>query len=295
MLPWKQLLLFTYYHATYPWRLWNNRRAAIERRLPIAVLFFHRIADDRANAWTISHDMFLRQINWLECRFDLISLQEAQQRIRDGVNQRPSACITFDDGYADNCQRAIPLLIDKGIPCTYFVTLHNVLSGEPFSHDLIRGKPLKPNTLAQLRDMAKVGIDIGAHCYSHADLGAITDRRLLYYEVIAAGEELQRRLDRKIRYFAFPFGQRSNLNREVFEMAREFGYEGVCSAYGGLNCPGGDPFHIQRVGVDADMIGLKHRTTADPCRLRRAKYDYKPFIAGEKDEVVSDQWSVASR
>ena len=54
--------------------------------------------------------MFARQIGWLKKRFSLVSMEEAQLRIARGRNREPCVSITFDDGYADNCQAAIPLL-----------------------------------------------------------------------------------------------------------------------------------------------------------------------------------------
>ena len=74
------------------------------------VLFYHRVADTHPNQWTISTKLFERQMRWLRDRFDVISLREAQQRIRRGTNSRMAVSITFDDGYADNCDFAIPLL-----------------------------------------------------------------------------------------------------------------------------------------------------------------------------------------
>jgi peptidoglycan/xylan/chitin deacetylase (PgdA/CDA1 family) len=271
---WKRLLLSLYYHASYPVRRRNHRRALAEQRVPIAVVYYHRIADDRASSWTTSHRMFARQIRWLQKHFELISLAEAQRRIRRGRNRRPCASITFDDGYAENCRQAIPLLLQEKIPCTYFVTLYHVLSGEPFSHDLALGKPFPPNTLEQLKAMAAAGIEIGGHGYTHADLGA-ADPWLLHYEVAAAREDLQQALGQAVRYFAFPFGQYANLSREAFEIARQAGYEGVCSAYGGFNFPGDDAFHLQRIAVDDDMIGLKNWVTGDPRKLRTPRFAYQ--------------------
>ena len=124
---WKQLLLSLYYHATLPVRTWNYRQEASEGALPAMVLYYHRIADDRANPGRFPNAMFRRQIRWLRKRFPFVSLEEAQRRIRRGYNRQPCVSITFDDGYADNCQQAIPLLIRERIPCTYFVTVRNVL------------------------------------------------------------------------------------------------------------------------------------------------------------------------
>ena len=279
---WKRLLLTAYYHASRPVRAWNYRREASQDHLPLVVLYYHRVADDRANPWTISNKMFVRQIEWLRRRFDIVPLYEAQQRILRGYNPQPCVSITFDDGYSDNCRQAIPWLIAQRIPCTYFVTLHNVLSGEPFSHDLVMGRRLAPNTLDELRAMAAGGIEIGAHTYTHANLGPITDLRLLRYEVVACKEELQGALGRAIRYFAFPFGHYANLNSMAFALAKEAGYAGVCSAYGGFNFPGDDAFHLQRIPVDNYMIRLKNWVTMDPRKRHIPRFVYRE--TGDGDE-----------
>jgi peptidoglycan/xylan/chitin deacetylase (PgdA/CDA1 family) len=284
---WKQLLLGLYYHGTCPLRWWNRCCAVFWERVPVAVIYYHRIADDLATPWTTSHASFMRQLGWLRKRFALVSLEEAQRRIRRGSNHDPCVSITFDDGYADNCQSAIPWLVRERIPCTYFVTLQNVLRGEPFSHDLILGRPAAPNTPEQLRAMAEAGIEIGAHGYTHADLGQLADRRLLYHEVVTAGEDLQQLVGRPVRYFAFPFGQYANLCRDAFQMAYEAGYEAVCSAYGGFNHPGDDAFHLQRIAVDNDLMGLKNWLTGDPRKLRTPRYAAPIDLAGRACPVRS--------
>jgi len=287
MPPWKRLLLTLYYHGSYPVRWWQERCAVAEDRVPVIVLFYHRVADDAATDWTVSNLAFARQIRWLRSRFDLISLEEAQHRIRCGANHRPCVSITFDDGYAENCRGAIPLLIKERIPATYFVTLENVLTGEPFGHDLRAGHRFPPNTMEQLRAMGAAGIEIGAHTYSHADLGSVDDPKRLHYEVVTAGEDLQEALGRPVRYFAFPFGQHENLNPAVFQMAYEAGYEAVCSAYGGFNFPGDDSFHLQRIPVDREMIRLKNWVTLDPRKLGIPRFEYEPAFLGPDPLPIS--------
>ena len=279
---WKQLLLNLYYQATRPVRGWDYWRAASHDHLPVIVLYYHRIADDQASPWTTSNSLFVQQMRWLQERFDFISLSDAQGRICRGHNPQPCVHITFDDGYADNCQQAIPWLVKQRIPCTYFVTVQNVLTEEPFSHDLVMGHRFAPNTLEQLRAMAAAGIEIGAHAYTHVDIGAITDLRLLRYEVLTAKEELQRALGRPVHYFAFPFGQYDNLNLKAFELAKAAGYLGVCSAYGGFNFPGDDPFHLQRIAAGGNMIQLKNWVTMDRRKLRTQRFLYQG--AGTTDQ-----------
>ncbi len=264
---WKQFLLHGYYHGSLPYRRWQNARRAAEGTAPLMVLFYHRIADDAASPWTCSNRLFARQIRWLQNRFELISLGEAQRRMRSGRNHRPAVSITFDDGYAANCHQAIPLLIEQQIPCTYFVSSRCVFDGVPFPHDVANAYEGRPNTIDEIRAMADAGIEIGGHTRTHCDLGRLNNPAKLYDELIGGGEDLQQAIGRPVRYFAFPFGMRSNLNPEVFRLARQFGYDGVCSAFGGYNFPSDDPFHIRRFHAD-DMLRLKNWTTVDPRKVR---------------------------
>ena len=271
----RQLAMQAYYHATSPYRLWSNLYAMRQGKAPVMVLFYHRVADEYPNDWTISRQQFGQQIAWLQENVDLVSLEEAQSRIHSGHNDRPCVSITFDDGYAENCQHALPLLIKWRIPCTYFVTVQNCFDGTPFPHDVAAGQPLAPNTLEQLKALSGSGVEIGAHTRTHADLGQLHDPAKLTDEIVTAGEELQLAIGAPVRYFAFPFGMRENLNSEAFHLAHEAGYEAVCSAYGGYNFPGNDSFHLQRFHADPELIRLKNWVTVDPRKRNIPRYQYE--------------------
>jgi peptidoglycan/xylan/chitin deacetylase (PgdA/CDA1 family) len=283
---WKLLLLNVYYHASKPARWWIYRQLAAQRRMPIVALYFHRISDDGATECTMPNETFIRQVSWLRKNFELISFEEAQRRIRGGVSDRPAVHITFDDGYADNCQRAIPWMIRERIPCTYFVTVRNVIEGQPFDHDLKRGVTLAPNSLAEIRAMAEAGIEIGAHSYSHSDLGRLTDPASLRTELAVARDELRAAIGRPVRYFSFPFGLHANLSCQAFDMAAQCGYDGVCSAYGGYNYPGDDPFHLQRIPTVNEILRLKNWLTADPRKIHTRRFEYR--WTEERVELMHD-------
>lgn len=284
---WNKLLVAGYVSGTWPYRCVANAQAARRGRAPVMVLFYHRIADEHPNAWTMSNATFTRQIDWLQRWFDLISLEEAQRRIRHG-NHRPAVSITFDDGYGDNCHHALPLLIERRIPGTYFVSTGHVLEGKPFPHDVACGRPLRPNTSDELRSLAAAGIEIGAHTRTHADLGHITDRDVLYDEVVAAARDLEAIVDRPVRNFAFPYGLPANLSQPAIQLARQHGFDAVCSAYGGYNVPGDDPFHLQRIHADVDFIRLKNWLTVDP-----RKRFVKRFPSEQLAPVPSQRVTVA--
>lgn len=272
-----------WYYATLPWR----RRAA-RRGAAIAIVFYHRVADDHPNPWTISNRRFLRQIRWLQDHFELISLAEAQRRVRTGDSPRPAVAVTFDDGYAENCEYALPLLIKERIPCAYFVASQFVLENRPFPHDVEAGRPLPVNTPEQIRSLARAGIEIGAHTRRHINLGEVSDPNVLHEEVVLAGRDLREISGHPVRYFAFPYGQPCQLNSQVFELAAEAGYEGVCSAYGGYNVVGGDAFHLQRVHADPYMLRFKNHVSVDPWKaVATMPFHYRPLTAnGDRKEAV---------
>lgn len=278
---WKRLLLEAYYRGSLPYRWWQSARADAAGMAPVMVLFYHRVADDAASPWTMSNRDFVAQISWLQGHFDLISLEEVQKRLINRNNSRPAVSITFDDGYDANCDEALPLLIERKVPCTYFVSSRCVLEGVPFPHDVAERCSARPNTVEQIRSMADAGVEIGAHTRTHADLGRLHNPRQLYDEIAGSGRDLEQAIGREVRFFAFPYGQPANMNPASFQIAREHGYHAVCSAYGGYNFPGDDSFHIQRIFPES-MLRLKNWLTVDPRKTHHAyRYDYNATSASK--------------
>ena len=254
--------------VSWPLRRWALERLAAEGRAPISVLFYHRVADSVPNDWTISCDLFARQMDWISREFDLVDLPELQRRVRDCDSRRTAVHVSFDDGYAENCDFAIPYLVERGIPCTYFVTLDHIRSGNPFPHDQHAGVPLAVNSFEQLREMSDSGIEIGFHTRSHPDCGGLTDETEFRREIIDAAVEFREHLGRPVRYFAFPYGMPQNIPSAGIQAVREAGFDGFCSAFGAYNIPGQDPLHIRRLHGDPDMARFRNWLSFDPRKLR---------------------------
>ena len=98
-----------------------------------------------------------------------------------------------------------------------------------------------------------------------------------------------------MRYFAFPFGLKRNLNPAAFRLAREAGYDAVCSAYGGFNFPGDDPFHLQRIHGDDEMARFKNLAFYDPWRQGRIeRYQDEPLDDAPTMNLADDLLEVAT-
>lgn len=271
---WKSNLIDAYRWASWPYRQLRLKQLARARKVPVAILYYHRVDNSCPNPWTISEGDFQQQIDWFEKNFDLVGLEECQRRISRGHNDRPTLSITFDDGYADNCSSALPMLISRGIPVTYFVTTFHTTRDKPFQHDIARAAPLAPNSIDSLIAIANAGVEIGSHTRNHVDVGKISDPATLFDEVISATREMEELIQKPIRYFAFPYGLRENLNPAVFRLLQEHGFKGACSAYGGLNYMGDDAFHLQRIHGDPCLARMKNWLTLDPRLNMIGRYDY---------------------
>jgi len=289
---WKTCLLGAYYGATLPARWRAARERARRQTEPVRILFYHRVADDHPNAWTMGTRRFTSQIRWLRTRFDLVSLAEAQSRIAAGRNGIPTACITFDDGYADNMHFAVPLLLRHQIPFTYFVSTNHVLRGEAFPHDVATGCPLSPNTAADLKRLADAGVEIGGHTRGHVDLAAFSNQQQLDDEIAGCKRELEELIKRPMSYFAFPYGKHANMSSAAFRAASMAGYDGVCSAYGGYNFPGDDDFHLRRIHADPESFRFKNWMTVDArkVRMQRDFYPGEFATAVRQDQQDKEIW-----
>ena len=297
----RRLALSTYYYGTYPYRRAALQRQAAQGNAPISVLFYHRVADTHPNGWTMTRKSFARQMEWLQNNTELISLAEVQQRMLPGNSPRPAVSVTFDDGYAENCEFALPLLIEAKIPVTYLVSLDFVTSGRSFPHDKERGQHLAPNTIDQLREMVDAGIEIGAHTDTHPSMGSIKDPDEMRREMVEATLELGDLVGQPIRYFAYPFGQSENLDADAARMAaEEAGIQAVCSAFGAYNLPGNDPFHIRRIHGDPEFTRWRNWVSVDPRKVNEGQdvgnelemsdslsYWVKPSVSGKSVSSTS--------
>ncbi|MDX1926943.1 MAG: polysaccharide deacetylase family protein [Pirellulaceae bacterium] len=272
----KYSALWLYQLATARRRNRMSRELREAGNYPVAILFYHRVADSHPNDWSMSTRNFALQLDWLQTNFDIVTLDEAQRRIIAPYNDRPTIAITFDDGYAENVRTAIPELLRRNLPATYFVSTDYMRTGEPFPHDAARGVPLQPNTVEDLRNFVAAGIELGAHTKSHANLGAIDDVDQLRDEIVGSLRQLEQWCQVPIRYFSFPYGLPANTSQKAVDIIREAGFAGFCTAYNAWNWPGSEGFHLRRCHADPGLQSIKNRLTLDPRKLR--DQNQLPFV-----------------
>ncbi|MEO7497677.1 MAG: polysaccharide deacetylase family protein [Massilia sp.] len=92
-------------------------------QLPLSILIYHRILaqPDPLFPEEVDARRFAQQIRLLSRWFHLMPLIDAVRALRARALPSRAACITFDDGYADSAEVALPILQRYKAPATFFI------------------------------------------------------------------------------------------------------------------------------------------------------------------------------
>ncbi len=219
--------------AAQEWMAWQAGRRFM------VILLFHRVTDQiPEDGLTVSTGRFRALCRMLRSRFRVVPLAEVFDTVRSGRDAPPrTVAVTFDDCYRDNLFAA-RVLTEHGLPAAFFVPTAFVGTDRIFPWD--RGLPVMPNlTWDDVREMAAMGHEIGSHTVSHPNLGTapVEEAR---QEIFESKAVLEQQLERRVRWFAYPFGGRNNFRPEAAALVEEAGYDGCLSGYGGFVRPGMD-------------------------------------------------------
>jgi peptidoglycan/xylan/chitin deacetylase (PgdA/CDA1 family) len=109
------------------WQKWVRKAARWSSpagaRARLSILIYHRVLadEDPLNNWDPTDLEFEDQIRTLSACFTMLPLGEALERLASESLPPSAACVTFDDGYADNVAVALPILKKHGVPAIFFV------------------------------------------------------------------------------------------------------------------------------------------------------------------------------
>lgn len=119
----------------WAWRLVLGALAPAGRRSRLSILIFHRVLPVRDSLFATepTAQEFERQLRWVKSWFNVLPLGDAVRRLRSGTLPQRPLCITFDDGYADNHDVALPVLRKVGLPATFFIATGYLNGGRMFN------------------------------------------------------------------------------------------------------------------------------------------------------------------
>jgi peptidoglycan/xylan/chitin deacetylase (PgdA/CDA1 family) len=168
------------------------------------------------------------------------------------ANERPIA-LTFDDGYADFYDEALPILIEFGFTATMYV-----VTGSTSEHRLIKdGKRFMSWT--EVSELPKYGVSVGSHTVSHGKLWEMSRSRI-EDEIRRSKEILENKLCAPVESFAYPYAfpeHDTHFVRYTRECLQMCGYKNAVSTIIGTASKLTDPYLLPRLPVNTfDDNGL---------------------------------------
>lgn len=200
----------------------------------------------RARNGAVAPALFGAQMVWLRGNgYTAVTLDDLRAFAVGGLvlPQRP-VVITFDDGYADFTEHALPVLRDHGFTATVFA-VGSLVGGTSVWMREEQGVERPLMGWREIEGLRREGITIGSHGSTHRRLGGL-DRNDALDEIAGSKLILEERLGAAVEHFAYPYG---DMSESVAAVVREAGYLTACSTRSGFNGKGMDLFALRRLDV----------------------------------------------
>lgn len=148
--------------------------AGVDARL--SILIYHRVLAETDPIFPneVTGASFENQMASLKAVFNVLPLAEAVDRMKAGTLPARAACITFDDGYADNATIALPVLQRHGLTATFFIATAYLDGGRMFNDTVIEAIR---RARCEYLDLTELGL--GRH-----DLTALAGKRCAIQEIL---------------------------------------------------------------------------------------------------------------
>ncbi len=169
----------------------------LPREPRLSVLVYHRVLPEadplRPSEPTGSE--FEARMRWVAANFAVMPLADAARALAERRLPKRALCITFDDGYADNHDVALPILERLRLPATFFIATGYLDGGCMFNDIVIEAVRAASSAVLDLADLGFGRHVIGTEADRLQAIAAILDQ--LKYRDPVQRDELARGIARK--------------------------------------------------------------------------------------------------
>ena len=248
----------------------------------IRILMYHNISNDSQDPWAVSPQKFAAQMDWLKNHgYNILSLSQALTVFHSGNIRRKSIVLTFDDGYVDFLENAVPVLRNHTFPATLFI-----VAAETGSVNYWRSPELQRPLLSwkQIREIAEMGYEIGSHGLHHRDLTRLTYNDLKT-EITGSKDLIENCLGVTVTAFSYPWGKH---DVRIENAIQDAGYDCAVTVGSTLdNGPETNRFHLHRRTMERkDSLATFARKVGGHDVLYRAVQNFirgvSPFVKAQK-------------
>lgn len=195
----------------------------------------------------MAEDKFRRQIAWLSENATLLPLEGLLKKSGDDGLR---VAITFDDGYATLYDHVAPILAEHGTAATVFINTGRI--GEAARKPSVAAQGHYPNeqflTWREVEALVRARWTIGSHGVEHLDLTR-QDATNVARELADSKREIESRLGRPCRHFAYTWGRFTSSLQDAVEVA---GYACGVSGLHGAVSPASDVYALPRIDIRAE-------------------------------------------
>jgi peptidoglycan/xylan/chitin deacetylase (PgdA/CDA1 family) len=237
----------------------------------LRVLMYHKVNDIPRNPVTVPPALFDEQMAALrEFGYTVVSLERVLEHYLGGAPlQARSVLITFDDGYRDNLDNAVPILQRHGYPAVVFVPIGYLDTMRPLPHEeRLAESGLVNRTLFwdELAELEAGGVRVESHGIGHRPLAELEVDEAAR-EITLSKLRLEDRLGRRVRAFAFVKGSELDYHPVHLSLLRQAGYEMAFTSVSGSNGRSTDPLQLHRYNVEPYPMRTFELVLAGACDL----------------------------
>ena len=173
---------------------------------PISILTYHSIDMSGSVVSCAPRDFADQMMHLSDEGFRGVSLNEAvTHRERHGSWPHKSVALTFDDGFSNFYQCALPVLMKHGFAATVFIISGHMNGVNDWDKPPAQLGTQKMLSWQQASELAASGIEIGSHTRSHPDL-RLCDPERAQREMSDSRKEIEDHLGCEVNNFAYPYG-----------------------------------------------------------------------------------------
>jgi len=152
--------------------------------------------------------------------------------------------ITFDDGYLNNLQNALPILKEFNFSATCYLLSENINGNNYW--DLDKGIPeLRTMSTMNIREWISSGMEIGSHGKHHVHLSRLSESDSKK-EIMESKAALEKIFGCPVLHFCYPYG---NFNDTTLDIVKSSGYATATTVSRGRALKGGNLFQIPRIFI----------------------------------------------